>query len=71
MAKKMKSQGKQKEQPKLQEQATEVLAEVPDEYVFWCHDRKADCGIWSIYSAIRLGLGRTRLGLCFRTVLYQ
>ena len=38
MAKKVKPQGKQKEQPQLKEQADKVLAEVPEEYVFWCHD---------------------------------
>ena len=38
MVKKVKLQGKQKEQPQLKEQVDKVLAEMPEEYVFWCHD---------------------------------
>ena len=38
MAKKVKPQVKQKEQAQLKEQADKVLAKVPEEYVFWCHD---------------------------------
>jgi hypothetical protein len=38
MAKKVKPQAKQKEQAQSKEQADKVLAKVPEEYVFWCHD---------------------------------
>ena len=38
MAKKVKPQVQQKEQTQLKEQADKVLAAVPEEYVFWCHD---------------------------------
>ena len=38
MAEKVKTQAKQKEQTQQQEQAAKVLAEVPEKYVFWCHD---------------------------------
>ena len=44
MAKKVKAQAKQKELAQLKEQAGTVLAQVPEGYVFWCHDgeRKAE-----------------------------
>jgi hypothetical protein len=38
MAKKVKPQTKQKAQAQLKEQADKVLANVPEESIFWCHD---------------------------------
>jgi hypothetical protein len=38
MMKKVKPQVKQKEQAQSKEQADKLLAKVPEEYVFWCHD---------------------------------
>ena len=45
MAKKVKPQVKQKQQTQLKEQAAKVLAEVPEEYVFWCHDGRTFRGM--------------------------